>query len=138
MTPLFTAAGTGIAGEKYENVQNGFYQGELVRFEEGPTFPANDQGPERPMTRWFWKLYMQDGVTPLIIDGAQVEIDDMTSTKTGRNSTAQKWFNAHFKRAADTPIGSPEAAMEEAIGKRVNLAVTRKQNGYLKVDVFAL
>jgi hypothetical protein len=131
-TPTYT----GVAGEKFEYVPNGSYIGELVGYEEGPTFKDQETGEDQPKVRWQWKLYMPDGTTPFINDGEQVIISELTSTKTGRGSTAGKWFEHHLKRSFDNRKDDVEATMRECIGTRAMLIVTEKASGYKKIDVF--
>lgn len=132
--PLFRTGG-GAGGEKYEYINDGFYVGALDHFEEGPVF-TNEDGSPAPKVRWVWKLFQADGTTPVMHEGNQVTIADITSDATGERSTAAKWFTAHLKRNFNNRVDSVEQAMLDCEGRKVNLVISTKASGYKKVDVF--
>ena len=129
------SSGNGGGGEKYDYVPDGFYTGELEKFEEGPTFTDPETGAPQPKVRWCWRLANADG-SPVIHNGEPVVISEITSDKTGEKSTAAKWFSAHLKRTFNNRTDNVEQVMMDCVGKRVNLVITTKTSGYKKIDVF--
>ena len=139
----------GEAGDFWPG-REGSFCGVLTGFSEGPVFKNNKKQPDgstievdAPQVRWEFDIYKLDGVTRVQYtpDGSDdqkpASKDALSSTVISNKSKAGEWFTAVLQREIDFTTETAEDLMDEAVGKKCMLVMTKNGNDRVVIKTVA-
>jgi hypothetical protein len=143
-TSLFNAPSVGGSGGDWWPGREGSFIGELIGYAKGPTFVNKDKDgndKDSPQVAWQFAIYKLDGSRVTYIpeagpnEGQTIDAvkDGLTSMIISPKSKAGEWFGALLSREINFDKETREDLMNEALGKRGVVAMTKTEKGRIVI-----